>query len=181
MDQVSAQLSQEVRDAVTRTLSERQPLVHKLNADTSYLLQLPRPASASKRTGRNYYNVLIDPWLSGAQAIGASWFAQQWHAVDSAVKSIGEVEELAREIEILAGGLRLGHGRPWNGTEDASEIRTFLDAVVVSHEFTDHCHKETLLQVDPDVPILAPEVRYPRLRTQHYSSLVRTLALCLLP
>jgi hypothetical protein len=61
---------------------------------------------------------------------------------------------LAREVEILASGLRLGAGRKTNA-EDGGQLETFIDAVAVSHEFTDHCHKETLLEIHPDVPVLA--------------------------
>lgn len=94
----------------------------------------------------------------GGQSDVARWFSQQWHAIESAVKSVAEVEELARQTEILAGGLRLGKGRKRNGGIKAEE-ETFIDAVAISHEFTDHCHKETLLEVHPDVPVFATEVR----------------------
>lgn len=30
-----------------------------------------------------------------------------------------------------------------------------VDAIVISHEFTDHCHKETLLQCDEKTPVVA--------------------------
>lgn len=157
MDAPSAQLHLEIRDAVVRALATRRPILHHLNADTSWLLQIPRPASAIKHGSRIYYNILIDPWLQGPQSDVARWFSQQWHAVESAVKSIAEVEELARQVEILAGGLRLGKGRT-SSLVAGSDIETFIDAVAVSHEFTDHCHKETLLEVHPDVPVFATEV-----------------------
>jgi L-ascorbate metabolism protein UlaG (beta-lactamase superfamily) len=82
------------------------------------------------------------------------------------------VDELARQVEILAGGLRAGDksrkygslGR--NGTVGradavAVEEETFIDVVAISHEFTDHCHKDTLLEVSKDVPVLATEVCLP--------------------
>lgn len=157
LDEASAQLQLDLRASIQSALSTRRPLLHHLNADTSWLLQLPRPATALKKGGRFYYNILIDPWLAGGQSDVASWFSQQFHASESAVKSIAEVEELAREIEILAKGLRLGEGRKGN-EEDAEGLgETFVDAVTVSHPFTDHCHKETLLEVHPDVPVFAVE------------------------
>jgi hypothetical protein len=129
---------------------------HKLNADTSWLIQIPRPASAVKHGSRIYYNILIDPWLKGPQSDVAKWFSQQWHAVESAVGSIAEVDELALQIEILAGGLRTGKGSL--RLRGAAEIGTLVDAVAISHEFTDHCHKDTLLEVHKDVPVFATEV-----------------------
>ncbi|ORY15684.1 hypothetical protein BCR34DRAFT_477440 [Clohesyomyces aquaticus] len=154
MDEPSAQLHLEIRERVVRALATRRPLLHHLNADTSWLLQIPRPTSAIRHGSRIYYNILIDPWFVGGQSDVAGWFSQQWHATESAVKSVAEVEELARQIEICAGGLRLGKGRVPN-KEAGADIETFIDAVAISHEFTDHCHKDTLLEVHKDVPVFA--------------------------
>ncbi|KNG51909.1 major facilitator superfamily protein [Stemphylium lycopersici] len=156
MDAPSSQLHLEIRDAVVRALATRRPILHHLNADTSWLLQIPRPANAVKHGSRIYYNVLIDPWFVGGQSDVAKWFSQQWHATESAVKSIAEVEELARQVEILAGGLRLGKNRK-RKVEEVVDEETYVDCVAVSHEFTDHCHKETLLEVHGDVPVFATE------------------------
>lgn len=160
MDAPSAQLHQELRAAVTSALSTRRPILHHLSADTAWLLQIPRPQQATRRGGRLYFNILIDPWLSGTQTDVSSWLSKQWHAVKPGVPSIAAVEELIREIEILASGLRLGKERKSNvqEVEENGEIQTLIDAVAISHEFTDHCHRETLLQVHQDVPVLATEV-----------------------
>lgn len=161
LDAPSAQLHLEQRAATVRALASRRPVLHHLNADTSWLLQIPRPASAVKRGARIYYNVLIDPWLRGGQSDVARWFSQQWHATESAVGTIAEVDALAGEMEVLAGGRRRG------GEEGE---RTLIDAVAVSHEFTDHCHRETLEEVHGDVPVFATEVSgvsFLRLRRIH--------------
>jgi hypothetical protein len=162
MDEPSEQLHLETRDAVVRALATRRPILHHLNADTSWLLQIPRPANAVKHGSRVYYNVLIDPWFVGGQSDVAKWFSQQWHATPSAVQSIAEVEELVRQVELLAGGMRRGSKRR-AGADDES----LVDAVAISHEFTDHCHKETLLEVHRDVPVFATEVCTTLLHTTH--------------
>tara|TARA_R110002003_G_scaffold228_15_gene16700 strand:+ start:444 stop:1250 length:807 start_codon:yes stop_codon:yes gene_type:complete len=156
MDAPSIQLNLEIRDAVVKALATRRPILHHLNADTSWLLQIPRPANAIKHGSGIYYNVLIDPWFTGGQSDVAKWFSQQWHATESAVQSVAEVDELARQIEILAGGIRRSRGRKSN-TSPLEEPETFVDAVAISHEFTDHCHKDTLLEVHRDVPVFATE------------------------
>lgn len=158
MDEPSSQLHLEIRDAVVRALATRRPILHHLNADTSWLLQIPRPANAVKHGARIYYNILIDPWFVGGQSDVAKWFSQQWHATESAVKSISEVEELARQVEILAGGFRPGKSRK-RKVEAIEDEESYVDCVAISHEFTDHCHKETLLEVHGDVPVFATEVR----------------------
>lgn len=156
LDEPSAQLYSELRSSIQEALASRRPILHHLNADTSWLLQIPRPHNAVKRGARFYYNILIDPWLRGGQSDVASWFSQQFHATPSSVQSIGGVEELIREIEILTSGLRLGAGRQTNKELDEIAFdETLIDAVAVSHEFSDHCHKDTLLEIHPDVPIFA--------------------------
>lgn len=67
-DEPSAQLQQDLRASIQAALSTGRPLLHHLNADTTWLLQLPRPQTAVKKGGRYYYNILIDPWLSGGQS-----------------------------------------------------------------------------------------------------------------
>lgn len=182
LDGPSLQLTLETRSAIVKALATRRPILHHLNDDTSWLLQIPRPAAAVKYGGRIYYNILIDPWFVGGQSDVAKWFSQQWHAVESAVRSVGEVEELCRGVEVLAGGLRIGGGAGSRGSlrgrkrkvevieqedveeeDDGGEGQSMIDVVAISHEFTDHCHKETLLEVNRDVPVFATEVCFPYL------------------
>lgn len=160
MDEPSAQLASDLRSATVQALSTRRPLIHHLSADTAWLLQIPRPSTATKRGGRFYFNLLIDPWLSGDQVDIFKWVSRQWHAEEPKFGSIAAVEELLREIEILTVGLRSGKGRrsTLDELEEHGEIETFIDAVAICHEFTDHCHQQTLLQVNPDVPVFATEV-----------------------
>jgi len=160
MDAPSAQLHQETRAAVMKGLSSRRPLLHHLSADTAWLLQIPRPQHATRRGGRLYFNILIDPWLSGTQTDVSSWLSKQWHAVTPRVPSIAAVEDLIRESELTAAAStspESSESRVQDGESDG-ECKTLIDLVAISHEFTDHCHQETMLQVHQDVPVLATEV-----------------------
>lgn len=157
LDEPSAQLHRELRDAQKRDFATSRPVIHHLNADTSWLLQVPRPENAIRRGARFYYNILIDPWFRGGQSDVASWFSQQFHATPSAVQSAAELEDLILETEILAAGLWTGGGRRTT-IDVAAELgreETLIDAVAVSHEFTDHCHKETLLELHKEIPVFA--------------------------
>lgn len=127
LDEPSAQLHLDIRDSIQTALKTCRPILHHLNADSSWFLQIPRPIPI----GRVYYNILIDPWLSGGQSDLASWFSQQFHATESAVKNIAELEELARESEILADGLRLGYGRKTKSSIEDRELVSFIDAVAI--------------------------------------------------
>lgn len=158
----SEQLQEDLLASVVRSLNSRRPLLHHLNADTSWLLQIPRPLH-EKGDGKRYYNLLIDPWLSGSQSDVASWFSQQWHASVSAVPSIGAVEALISEIESISNEVDME--RQYNSwqrqsrrrrEEDREKERTgLIDVVAISHEFTDHCHEATLLELSHDVPVIA--------------------------
>lgn len=173
-DQCTPDLPTSIRASLTS--DPRRPLLHHLNADSSWLLQIPRPAPAypsssplepykrrkrksSRREGSYWYNILIDPWLAGSQIDFHRWFSQQWHQFDSACQDIQAVEALIGRVETLteqvtprededvasdAEDAQTGHERPGK-----------ISLVLVSHEFTDHCHRETLLQIDPNVPVFA--------------------------
>lgn len=160
MDDPAAQLHQNLQDAVSNALAMRRPILHHLSADTAWLLMIPRPRAATRRGGRVYFNILIDPWLSGTQTDYISWLSKQWHADEPRVPSIAAVEDLIRETESLASGLRSEKGKKSNGqdNEDLDEVETLIDAVAISHQFTDHCHEQTMRDVHPDVPVFATEV-----------------------
>lgn len=155
MDEPSEQLQSDLRRSVQDALGTRRPIIHRLNGDNSWFLQIPRPDSAVRHGSRLYYNILIDPWFNGPQTDLSWWFSLQYHVVPSAVQSIADLEDLAREIELLASELRPQDSRRSDGcSQDEEEAPgTLIDAVAISHEFTDHCHEETLLQVNRDVPI----------------------------
>ncbi|KAI9703480.1 MAG: hypothetical protein M1820_005784 [Bogoriella megaspora] len=148
------QIESELHAAVSSELSSRRPILYHLNPDSSWLLQIPRPANATKHSRRVYFNILIDPWLRGAQTDIAGWFSKQWHAIDSRYSSISEVEALAQETEVL-GDRERGKEYQEKPDEDSKSRERFIDVIVISHEFTDHCHKETLLEAHPDVPVIA--------------------------
>ncbi len=175
MDEPCAVLHHCIRDSLAQSPSSRSPLLHHLNADTSWLLQLPRPGTATKHTGRLWFNILIDPWLHGSQSDVAGWFSRQWHADEPCVSSIAKVEERAREIEIISSELWLGQGSQPKSFENDADFETFIDAVAISHEFTDHCHKETLLEVHPGVPIFATQKAAKLVKSwKHFKHVVET-------
>lgn len=133
-------LPPDLRSALSSS-SGNDPIIHHLNADSSWLIQIPYPASSPSKNGRRYFNIVLDPWLSGPQSDVASWFSKQWHAITPAYSSIAAVEALCWEVE----------------DKERREGRV-IDAVAISHEFTDHCHEQTLRELDPDTPVFANDV-----------------------
>lgn len=129
-------------DSWRTALKSRRPLLAHLNADTTWFIQLPYPeGSPSKAAHRSRFNILVDPWLGGPQSDVASWFSTQWHVVAPSVGTVAELNTILKSLE--------------DASSDISE--SFIDAVVISHEFTDHCHQATLLELPKPTPVFATE------------------------
>jgi len=170
----SKQLQQTLRESITQSLSSRRPLLTHLNADTTWLLSLPYPESTPSTKGSVYYHILIDPWLRGGQSDVAKFFSQQWHVEESAVQTIAELEDVVRGIEDVAKGYTYSPPQSSgekSDSEDYEEVdveertdkekpkpigmKSPIDAILVSHEFTDHMHKDTLLEARTSIPVFA--------------------------
>lgn len=96
-------------------------LLH-LNHDSSWLLTY----TPSDRA-RPPFNLVIDPWLAGAQYDIHPSFSRQIHTFKPHISSLSELEI------ILA-----------NRTPPQ-----LIDAILISHPFTDHCHLQTLQTLSP--------------------------------
>ncbi|KAI0484849.1 hypothetical protein GGR56DRAFT_669361 [Xylariaceae sp. FL0804] len=225
------------RAALRAALARRpaRPVLTHLNADTTWLLQLPYPSHPShpadsagaeaetgaggrrdhnrrrrrrdRRSGRRFFNLLLDPWLSGPQSDVAGWFSTQWHVEAPGVGSVAELDEVLRDVEGGGsgseseddGGEGEGEGEGdgsrsrSSSSEDTEEKeeeeeeekekekearRSYIDAVVISHEFTDHCHEATLRTVPRAVPVFAPDKAAALVRSwRHFDTVVTTPAL----
>src|ERR1700761_8713869 len=138
------------------------PILTHLNADTTWLLSLPYPDQIDPPPGRSRYNILIDPWLDGPQEDVASWFSKQWHLIQSSIRTIAELNNVLRDAETA--GLN-------RSSEIGRESKSYIDAIAISHEFTDHCHRATLLDIDPSVPVFATTKAARLIRTwSHFES-----------
>lgn len=164
----SLQLRHELRESVTRALSTRRPVITHLNADTTWLLSIPYPRKAPNHKIRKYFHILIDPWLQGSQSDVAKFFSQQWHNEGSSVKTIAGVEESIRGIERAA----LGNDDNEMNDDNMDDSESLIDAVVVSHEFTDHMHKETLLEIPSSVLVLASTKAASKIQSWNHFGLV---------
>jgi hypothetical protein len=152
----SSQLLLELKDSIEGALAAQRPILAHLNADTTWLLSLPYPDDASRPPERCRFNILIDPWLQGSQSDVASWFSTQWHKIKSSVQTIEELNDVLCEREDLElHALRRNSRANSEGSSGSAASRNFLDAVICSHEFTDHCHRKTLEEIDPAVPCFA--------------------------
>jgi hypothetical protein len=143
-------------------LQGKRPVLVHLNADTTWLVQLPRPSSSDVNGSRTHFNLLLDPWLKGPQSDVASWFSTQWHIVAPCIQTIAELNQMLRDVET-----DLGHG--------AMENECFIDVVAISHEFTDHCHQATLLELPKAVPVYAADLAADLIRSwKHFDNVITT-------
>ncbi|KAI9817209.1 MAG: hypothetical protein M1827_001322 [Pycnora praestabilis] len=169
---IAAQLQSELRNSVSRAFASRRPILTHLNADTTWLLQIPYPTEEAP-VGRPYYSIVIDPWLVGGQSDVAGWFSQQWHASESIVKTISEVEDLISEVQEIASVADVRHSSKTKQRHHNGKTWTScIDAVIVSHEFSDHCHKDTLLEVNREVPVYATKKAAALIRSWSHFTLV---------
>ncbi|GAP82738.2 hypothetical protein SAMD00023353_0102720 [Rosellinia necatrix] len=171
------------KDPITLHISDRaalaaawrtpHPILTHLNADTTWVLHLRYPAAAaaaaaaaasSPPPGRSRFNVVLDPWLRGPQTDGGRWFSIQWHVVAPGVRTMAELDALLGDLERGSGdGGNDGDESTTPAGDGTAEERererngtSYIDAVAVSHEFTDHCHEATLRELPASTPVLAP-------------------------
>lgn len=176
MDDVARQVHQELREYTARGVAtNNRPVLIHLNADTTWLLRVPYPRGIAAPKNRSHYNILIDPWLSGPQSDVASWFSTQWHVVESCVPTIAELEKQLQEAEILAKKGDPSSARQRSHRSADSQPETLVDAVVLSHEFTDHTHRATLLEINPITPVFATEKAADLVRSwKHFNQVIAT-------
>jgi hypothetical protein len=84
-------------------------------------------------------NLLIDPWLTSWEIAYHPLFSRQRHSKPSCVDSIQALEN------------QLPKGQS-------------VDAIVINHDFHDHCHRETLLTARKDTPVFAHPAALSKLR-----------------
>ncbi|MCJ1224915.1 hypothetical protein MMC12_001562 [Toensbergia leucococca] len=176
MDPSTLQLQNDLRESISRALKTRRPVLTHLNADTTWVLQLPYPQNTPSPHGRSFYNILIDPWLQGPQTDYASWISRQWHAVDSSVQTIAELNAQLSHVEVFAQPTR-DKTKESNLAEYQERLnQSFIDAVIISHEFTDHCNKSTLLELRSDTPMFATTVAAETLRSWKYFTAIQDIS-----
>ena len=84
-----------------------------------------------------------------------------------------ELSQLLQEIEAMV-QIHTDDSNQVDCCDLANTSRTsFIDAVVISHEFTDHCNKRTLLELDPDTPVFATKRAVDLIRSWNHFSLVQ--------
>lgn len=192
------------RAAYRAAASQPQPLLVHLNGDTTWLLQVPVPATEhsqpppqtttakkeeekkkDKRRARTHFNILIDPWLQGPQSDVASWFSTQWHVVAPSVRTIAELQTTLRQLEEDDekeendddndddGNGAATRPTAQEGTQEGTES-SYIDAVAISHEFTDHCHEATLRELPRSTPVFATDKAAELIRGWKYFDMVVT-------
>jgi hypothetical protein len=90
------------------------------------------------------------------------------HNIKSSVQSISELNELLEAREASSGTS--------NSPVGGNTTKSFIDAVVISHEFTDHCHQATLQEVSSTVPLFATAKAAELIRSWKYFKQVNDMA-----
>ncbi|KAJ8111017.1 hypothetical protein OPT61_g6284 [Boeremia exigua] len=128
---------------------ELRPIFTSLNGDNSWLLSFPRPVAERERTGKAYFHVVHDPWLTGPNVLGSSWLVFIDLSTPAAVKDGAGVEQVAREIESAAADAGLIE----TAQVDAVDKESPLDAIFINLHYGDHLHEPTLLTFRSSIPV----------------------------
>ncbi|PWN50785.1 hypothetical protein IE53DRAFT_386904 [Violaceomyces palustris] len=107
----------------------------RLNGDSSWLIQIPIAAQSYRSESRKTtFNLLVDPWLNPSSQVDAHpLFSEQVRLQPS---SFGSIKQLDHH-------LRSSTSSP--STHHDLDPPSGLDAILLSHPFTDHSHPQTLL------------------------------------
>lgn len=155
MDEPSVQLQLDLNRSIRHELATRRPLLHRLQG-SSWVLQIPRPTNAVAHGARFYYNILVDPCFVRQQSSSNGWFSQPPPA-SNYLQTIAALEELLKDLEILANDLRPENSRKSNvRVEDRiGKLETLVDAVAVTS--LGKSNEDSFRQLHPDVPVFAPQ------------------------
>ena len=105
----------------------------------------------------------------------ARWFSMQWHAVESSVQSVKELNDHLKDIETFYQRLTCSEPRSDMPINVQRSRNPYIDAVLVSHEFTDHCNQGTLLELDPDTPVFANKAAANTIRSWCHFTVVKDI------
>ncbi|KAL9000187.1 MAG: hypothetical protein Q9169_001089 [Polycauliona sp. 2 TL-2023] len=152
-------LKEDLDNAALGVFETGRPLLTHLNADTSWLLTIPYPRNVNPPPGRFLFNILIDPWFRYAQTDYFSWFSRQWHVIPSSVQTIAELNEGLETMETTIGERHTSSKESIHASTSTLEDlkANYIDMVIISHEFTDHCNQETLREIASSTLVLAPK------------------------
>jgi hypothetical protein len=170
MDEPSVQLQLDLSRAVQHGLATRRPLLHRLHG-SSWILQIPRPSNAVRHGSRFYYNILVDPCFVKQSSPSDSWFHQP-SSPPGHLQTIAALEELLRDLEVLASNLRPESHRKSNVLieDQIGSLETLVDAVAVTS--VDSHSEDSFRQIHPDVPVFASPEASQRLHSlQHFRTL----------
>lgn len=145
----------------TATTTLRQ-MLRRLNADTSWLLQVPvidGQRTKGDAAGTPTYNIVVDPWLAPSRQVDYHpLFSAQTRGEEASYASLSALSQAlshhtleASARERTQGGARTedGGGKADDDDNDVDRDTAAIkgnriDAILISHPFTDHAHPETL-------------------------------------
>jgi hypothetical protein len=84
------------------------------------------------------FKILLDPWLFGSQTDFFRYFSTQEHSVPPSIQNIN------RDLDMQ------------------------INAIIISHEFSDHCHEQTLRSFSATIPVFATSNASKRIRRWNY-------------
>lgn len=157
-----------LEDLIRDGSKQLRPILTNLNDDNAWLLSCPRPPAERAASGKTYYHVALDPWLTsdGAVMFGA-WFFSMKRDSEASAPNAAALGALADRIEAIASKQVPSDVKPSSSSS--------IDAILISNESPDHCHQDTLLGFASEVPVFAsPKAAKKIVGWKHFSTVVPT-------
>ncbi|CAJ2512417.1 Uu.00g054320.m01.CDS01 [Anthostomella pinea] len=148
-DHGSRQASQDLR-----------PVVTNLNGDTAWLVSFPLPAAERTESGKSYYHIVVEPWLSEHIVLFTALLGSITLPEPPAVKDAAAVDAIVRDIEQAA--------------DSPAHADASVDVIVVTTWLLDHMHRDSLTGFAPSIPVLAsPEAAKSISGWKHFECRIR--------
>ncbi|KAF2788838.1 hypothetical protein K505DRAFT_328641 [Melanomma pulvis-pyrius CBS 109.77] len=160
----------QLRSHFSRSSTPR-PLFTSLNGDNSWLLSYPRPDVERAATGKAYYHVVTDPWLSGPSTTWASWLVYLSLTEEPCAKNAADIEAIIAEIEAVAYETHASK----EVLPEPRKTKRGIDALFINFHYDDHLHEPTLRGLDSDIPVFAVDEAARRMRSwNHFTTVTET-------
>ncbi|KAL8795821.1 MAG: hypothetical protein Q9195_001701 [Heterodermia aff. obscurata] len=113
---------------------------------------------------------------AGVQIDYFPWFSRQRHAIRPVVESIKDLNKCLADIENVIQQRSSPSGHSQSDAIEKGNSNPYIDAVLISHEFTDHCNEQTLRELDATTPIFATKAAAAVIRRWHHFPVVQDIS-----
>lgn len=114
----------------------------------------PRPHDERAASGKAYYHIVYEPWLSGSAKSMSKWLTNILQPTPAAIDNPAAVDDLVTEIENSAASQLAWVDKSFTSKALDKDVLK-VDAILLMFHLPDHVHEPTLYQFDKRIPVFA--------------------------